>query len=251
MAGMSKSAASSSSSSSSSAAAGDLRVAAGFPASRKRRSSVRSRRHKPRETALDLSRPAPDPDQAVDGLRFILQKELRNSDVSALGRIVLPKKEAEAQLPGLTTRDGINITMHDLVNCQVWTFKYRYWPNNKSRMYILENTGDYVKAHGLQLGDFIMIYKDDNKDQFLIRAKKTTNEEATAASADDDGIFDSIVPDIVVGSARYSELFLPLADCMNTAYGLSFAFAADLCMNSPDDNLEEPPLCWSVSIDNL
>lgn len=31
------------------------------------------------------------PQQAVAGLRFLLQKELRNSDVSQLGRIVLPK----------------------------------------------------------------------------------------------------------------------------------------------------------------
>nr|CAD1824252.1 unnamed protein product [Ananas comosus var. bracteatus] len=224
MAGPTKSGASSSA-----AAAGsdDLRTAAaavgGFRAGRKRRSSGRQRRRKPpqqqhaRETALDLNVPALDPDQAVDGLRFILQKELRNSDVGPLGRIVLPKKEAEAHLPTLKARDGISINMYDLETFQLWTFKYRYWPNNRSRMYILENAGEYVKSHGLQLGDYIMMYKDDTKDKFIIRAKKTANKEE-AVDSTDDGIFDSIVPDIVVASARYSDLFLPLGMVLPTIY---------------------------------
>ncbi|CAD5183893.1 unnamed protein product [Musa acuminata subsp. malaccensis] len=183
-------------------------------------------------------RPASDADaasQAVDGLRFLLQKELRNSDVSQLGRIVLPKKEAESHLPNLTSRDGIAINMDDLENLQVWTFKYRFWPNNRSRMYILENTGDYVKEHHLELGDFIMIYKDDSKDRYVIRAKKAGSSEPSVAPADD-GIFDSILPDIVVGSVRYSDLFLPLAEGMNVAYGygLSYAFEEDFPMTFPD-----------------
>ncbi|XP_020105605.1 B3 domain-containing protein LFL1-like [Ananas comosus] len=245
----------------------------GFRAGRKRRSSGRQRRRKPpharvssssaaaaappppltlqkvsrrsdiascSETALDLNVPALDPDvrfmfkQAVDGLRFILQKELRNSDVGPLGRIVLPKKEAEAHLPTLKARDGISINMYDLETFQLWTFKYRYWPNNRSRMYILENAGEYVKSHGLQLGDYIMMYKDDTKDKFIIRAKKTANKEE-AVDSTDDGIFDSIVPDIVVASARYSDLFLPLGDGMSMAYNLSFAFAADFSMSFPDE----------------
>ncbi|URE23155.1 B3, partial [Musa troglodytarum] len=173
--------------------------------------------------------------QAVDGLRFLLQKELRNSDVSQLGRIVLPKKEAEAHLPNLTSRDGIVMNMDDLENLQVWTFKYRFWPNNRSRMYILENTGDYVKEHHLELGDFIMIYKDDSKDRYVIRAKKAGSSEPSVAPADE-GIFDSILPDIVVGSVRYSDLFLPLAEGMNVAYGygLSYAFEEDIPMTFPD-----------------
>ncbi|RRT69032.1 hypothetical protein B296_00030309, partial [Ensete ventricosum] len=186
-------------------------------------------------SVLDLNVPALDPDQAVDGLRFLLQKELRNSDVSQLGRIVLPKKEAEAHLPNLTSRDGIFINMDDLENLQVWTFKYRFWPNNRSRMYILENTGDYVKEHHLELGDFIMIYKDDSKDRYVIRAKKVGSSEPSVAPVDE-GIFDSILSDIVVGSVRYSDLFLPLAEGMNitNGYGLSYAFEEDFPMTFPD-----------------
>ncbi|KAL5656117.1 hypothetical protein ACJX0J_035436, partial [Zea mays] len=115
---------------------------------------------------LDLNTAALDPDHYATGLRVLLQKELRNSDVSQLGRIVLPKKEAESYLPILMAKDGKSLCMHDLLNSQLWTFKYRYWFNNKSRMYVLENTGDYVKAHDLQQGDFIVIYKDDENNRF-------------------------------------------------------------------------------------
>ncbi|CAL9155808.1 unnamed protein product [Musa hybrid cultivar] len=202
-------------------------------------------------SVLDLRVPALDPGQAVGGLRFLLQKELRNSDVSQLGRIVLPKKEAEAHLPCLTSREGIMINMDDPDNLQAWTFKYRFWPNNRSRMYVLENTGDYVKKNCLQLGDFILIYKDDSKDRYVIRAKKTGSAEHCVAPADE-GIFDSIVPDIVVGSARYSDLFLPLAEGINISYGygLSCAFDEDFPMTFLDESTGSASIASHKSTDH-
>ncbi|KAM3331677.1 hypothetical protein ACQJBY_027551 [Aegilops geniculata] len=202
---------------------------------------------------LDLNRVALDPNHQVAGLRVILQKELRNSDISQLGRIVLPKKESEAYLPILTSKDGRSLRMHDLLNAQLWTFKYRYWPNNKSRMYVLENTGDYVRTHNLRVGDFIMIYKDDDKNRFVIRAKKAGDDlvaslpqfhehissilpipevddyvslipppadiSAFVPQADEnyemfDGIFNSL-PEIPVANVRYSDFFDPFSDCMD------------------------------------
>ncbi|XLR30926.1 hypothetical protein S83_058826, partial [Arachis hypogaea] len=50
------------------------------------------------------------------------------------------KKEAKTHLPELDARDGISIDMEDIGTSQVWNMRYRYWPNNKSRMYLLENT---------------------------------------------------------------------------------------------------------------
>ncbi|XP_023638463.1 B3 domain-containing transcription factor FUS3 isoform X2 [Capsella rubella] len=110
-------------------------------------------------------------------LRFLFQKELKNSDVSSLRRMILPKKAAEAHLPALECKEGIPIRMEDLDGLHVWTFKYRYWPNNNSRMYVLENTGDFVNAHGLQLGDFIMVYLDLDSNNYVIQARKASEEE--------------------------------------------------------------------------
>ncbi|GLJ34687.1 hypothetical protein SUGI_0697670 [Cryptomeria japonica] len=124
-------------------------------------------------------------------LKFLLQKELRNSDVGSLGRIVLPKKEAEANLPTLTAREGIQICMEDMHLSKKWNFKYRFWPNNKSRMYVMENTGDFVKTHGLQLGDFVMLYKDEVNDNYIIRAKKSPSQLTPGSSGDKSGVYGS------------------------------------------------------------
>ncbi|CAA6658191.1 unnamed protein product [Spirodela intermedia] len=80
------------------------------------------------------------------GLRYVLHKELKNSDVTSLGRIVLPK-----------------ITVRDMFSPDAWRMRYRFWPNNKSRMYVLENTGDYIKKNGLSCGDVVALYQDEYK----------------------------------------------------------------------------------------
>ncbi|XP_044467053.1 B3 domain-containing transcription factor FUS3-like isoform X2 [Mangifera indica] len=106
-------------------------------------------------------------------LRFLFQKELKNSDVSSLRRM----KAAESFLPILESKEGILITMDDLDGLHVWSFKYRFWPNNNSRMYVLENTGDFVNTHGLQFGDFIIVYQDSQNQNYVIQAKKASDQD--------------------------------------------------------------------------
>ncbi|KAI4326398.1 hypothetical protein MLD38_031719 [Melastoma candidum] len=159
--------------------------------------------------------PAQQPDRRQawkpeSNLKFLLQKVLKQSDVGNLGRIVLPKKEAETHLPELEARDGISIAMEDIGTCRVWnmryrfhpiphrapefrtsmestsrilTFCFRFWPNNKSRMYLLENTGDFVRANGLEEGDFILIYSDMKCGKYLIRGVKVRQPEGTTRAA--------------------------------------------------------------------
>ncbi|KAG7563661.1 B3 DNA binding domain [Arabidopsis suecica] len=125
-------------------------------------------------------------------LRFLFQKELKNSDVSSLRRMILPKKAAEAHLPALECKEGIPIRMEDLNGLHVWTFKYRYWPNNNSRMYVLENTGDFVNAHGLQQGDFIMVYQDLNSNNYVIQARKASEEEGDVTNVEEDDVYTNL-----------------------------------------------------------
>uniref|UniRef100_A0A803MLK2 TF-B3 domain-containing protein n=1 Tax=Chenopodium quinoa TaxID=63459 RepID=A0A803MLK2_CHEQI len=113
-------------------------------------------------------------------LRFLLQKVLKQSDVGNLGRIVLPKKEAETHLPELEAREGIPIAMEDIGTSRVWNMRYRFWPNNKSRMYLLENTGDFVRSNGLQEGDFIVIYSDVKCGKYMIRGVKVRPQQQSA-----------------------------------------------------------------------
>ncbi|CAL4972526.1 unnamed protein product [Urochloa decumbens] len=117
--------------------------------------------------------------KADQNMRFLLQKVLKQSDVGSLGRIVLPK-EAEVHLPELKTRDGISIPMEDIGTSRVWNMRYRFWPNNKSRMYLLENTGEFVRSNELQEGDFIVIYSDVKSGKYLIRGVKVRPAQDSA-----------------------------------------------------------------------
>ncbi|KAG6641263.1 B3 domain-containing transcription factor LEC2 [Carya illinoinensis] len=112
-------------------------------------------------------------------LRVLLKKELKNSDVGSLGRIVLPKREAEENLPTLSDKDGIQTVIRDVYSNQEWNVKYKYWSNNKSRMYVLENTVDFVRQNELVIGDSITLYEDECKNLYVTikRGKRPVVEE--------------------------------------------------------------------------
>ncbi|XP_024358637.1 uncharacterized protein [Physcomitrium patens] len=105
----------------------------------------------------------------MDSLRFLFHKVLQTSDVSNLGRIVISKKEAESHLPYLAMKEGILITMEDFDTGQQWTFRYRFWPNCRSRMYLLESTGDFVRAHRLTKGDVLLLWRHSTRGTYVIR----------------------------------------------------------------------------------
>ncbi|KAK4745396.1 hypothetical protein SAY87_011708 [Trapa incisa] len=100
-------------------------------------------------------------------LKVILRKELKNSDVGSLGRIVIPKKQRKS----LLHKEGIQVMIRDINSYSGWSVKYMYWSNNKSRMYVLENTGEFVKENGLEMGD-TMILHGDNSHNIYFSIKK-------------------------------------------------------------------------------
>ncbi|XP_044462744.1 B3 domain-containing transcription factor LEC2-like isoform X2 [Mangifera indica] len=117
-------------------------------------------------------------------LRVLLKKELKNSDVGSLGRIVLPKREAEENLPILSDKEGIQVVMRDAFSEQFWTLKFKYWCNNRSRMYVLENTGEFVRQNRLQIGDSLTLYEDENKSLYfsITKVENQTRPEAESSS---------------------------------------------------------------------
>ncbi|XP_057800539.1 B3 domain-containing transcription factor FUS3-like [Salvia miltiorrhiza] len=105
-------------------------------------------------------------------LAYLFKKQLRNSDVGVLRRMILPKREAEIHLPVLEAKEGIPISMLDMDGIHEWWFKYRFWPNNSSRMYVLEYTGEFVYTHGLVTDDFILVYQNVEDGRYIIEARK-------------------------------------------------------------------------------
>nr|XP_011465191.1 PREDICTED: B3 domain-containing transcription factor LEC2-like [Fragaria vesca subsp. vesca] len=114
--------------------------------------------------------------------RLLFKKELKNSDVGSLGRIVLLKKEAEKYLPSLFDKEGIKLRIRDALSTQEWGLKYKYWTNNKSRMYVLENIGDFVQESGVEVGDSIHLYEDECKNLEPIRLHPPAQSKASTCS---------------------------------------------------------------------
>ncbi|KAM0954665.1 hypothetical protein ACFX13_023572 [Malus domestica] len=158
-------------------------------------------------------------------LRFLFQKELKNSDVSPLRRMILPKKAAEAHLPTLESKEGIAINMDDIDGLHVWSFKYRFWPNNNSRMYVLENTGDFVNVHGLQFGDYIMVYQDNHNQNYVIQARKASDQDHVYGdiSGMNNAVSDRYVHESEANKFSSSSFYMPKMDEDMTA-GMSFVY---------------------------
>ncbi|PON51914.1 B3 DNA binding domain containing protein [Parasponia andersonii] len=129
----------------------------------------------PRTPRVPIVAPPSPPPRVINQLkmRFLFEKQLQNSDVGPAGRVVIPKKVAELHLPQLETKEGTWMHLDDMDFFQVWSVKFRYWPNNSSRMYVFENTKLFVSAYGLAVDDYIMVYKDDENESYVIRAKKS------------------------------------------------------------------------------
>jgi hypothetical protein len=47
-------------------------------------------------------------------------------------------------------------------------FAYRYWPNNRSRMYLIENTGVFVRSHQLEEGDLLILYRNVERNKIVL-----------------------------------------------------------------------------------
>ncbi|XP_045793060.1 B3 domain-containing transcription factor FUS3-like [Trifolium pratense] len=165
-------------------------------------------------------------------LRFLFQKELKNSDVSSLRRMVLPKKAAEAFLPALESKEGILISMDDIDGLHVWSFKYRFWPNNNSRMYVLENTGDFVSTHGLRFGDSIMVYQDNQTHNYVIQAKKACDQDEYMEGTSDT-MNDIFIDDYEVNQSCFDVAY----PTMNDTTSMSFIYDTTISNDSPLDFL--------------
>ncbi|KAK9117662.1 hypothetical protein Sjap_016609 [Stephania japonica] len=220
------------------------------------------------QLSLQLVQPLPldvrSPIVDAKRLRFLFQKELRRTDAGTLGRIVLPKiifntsqktcensfqRAAEAYLPPLSYKDGMYMCMDDMDGLQVWSFKYRFWPNNNSRMYVLENTGEFVRVHGLRAGDFVMLYKDDQNEKYIIRARKASEKSSFCDHKRLD-LYDAnvlLIPDPEVQKPSYFNLNIPIGDDISTSLFFETNLIDEYGMEFP----KLDPLLEFGSIDNL
>ncbi|XP_051131693.1 B3 domain-containing transcription repressor VAL1-like isoform X2 [Andrographis paniculata] len=103
----------------------------------------------------------------------LFEKVLSASDAGRIGRLVLPKACAEAYLPTINHSEGVSIRVQDTTGIQ-WTFQFRFWPNNNSRMYVLEGITDCIQNMQLQAGDTVIFSRIESKGGLLLSSRKAT-----------------------------------------------------------------------------
>ncbi|KAL7088850.1 hypothetical protein ACP275_13G153600 [Erythranthe tilingii] len=117
----------------------------------------------------------------------LFEKMLSASDAGRIGRLVLPKKCAEAYFPLITQPEGLPLSVLD-VKGNEWKFQFRFWPNNNSRMYVLEGITPCIQSMQLQAGDVVTFSRLEPEGKLVMGGRK-----ALAIPSSDQGAEISIV----------------------------------------------------------
>ncbi|CAA2964104.1 B3 domain-containing transcription repressor VAL1-like [Olea europaea subsp. europaea] len=104
----------------------------------------------------------------------LFEKVLSASDAGRIGRLVLPKACAEAYFPPINQSEGIPIRIQDIKGNE-WSFQFRFWPNNNSRMYVLEGVTPCIQSLQVRAGDTVTFSRRDPGGQLVIGCRKATN----------------------------------------------------------------------------
>ncbi|KAG2308618.1 hypothetical protein Bca4012_082300 [Brassica carinata] len=104
----------------------------------------------------------------------LFEKTLSASDAGRIGRLVLPKACAEAYFPPISQSEGIPLKIQD-VKGKEWTFQFRFWPNNNSRMYVLEGVTPCIQSMMLQAGDTVTFSRVDPGGKLIMGFRKAAH----------------------------------------------------------------------------
>jgi bifunctional DNA-binding transcriptional regulator/antitoxin component of YhaV-PrlF toxin-antitoxin module len=110
------------------------------------------------------------------GARVFFEKQLTSSDVSASGRVVVPKAIAEQYLPRIDNPGGMELVVEDAAGDK-YTLRFRFWINNQSRMYLLEGTAELQHHLHLKMGD-VLIFAQKEDSTIVLAGRPPTKADA-------------------------------------------------------------------------
>ncbi|KAK2977126.1 hypothetical protein RJ640_017650 [Escallonia rubra] len=112
-------------------------------------------------------------DQELQKLSGEYPLMLSASDAGRIGRLVLPKKCAEAYFPPISQAEGVPLVVQDLKGKE-WVFQFRFWPNNNSRMYVLEGVTPCIQSMQLQAGDVVTFSRLEPEGKLVMGFRKAS-----------------------------------------------------------------------------
>ncbi|KAL5772538.1 hypothetical protein ACOSQ2_012462 [Xanthoceras sorbifolium] len=132
-------------------------------------------RYWPRFTDQDLQHISGDSNSVITPL---FEKMLSASDAGRIGRLVLPKKCAEAYFPPISQPEGLPLKVQDSKGKE-WIFQFRFWPNNNSRMYVLEGVTPCIQNMQLQAGDIVTFSRLEPEGKLVMGFRKASSTPAS------------------------------------------------------------------------
>uniref|UniRef100_A0A5B7A6I3 B3 domain-containing protein n=1 Tax=Davidia involucrata TaxID=16924 RepID=A0A5B7A6I3_DAVIN len=127
-------------------------------------------RYWPRITDQELQQISGDSNSVITPL---FEKMLSASDAGRIGRLVLPKKCAEAYFPPISQPEGLPLRVQDSKGKE-WIFQFRFWPNNNSRMYVLEGVTPCIQSMQLQAGDIVTFSRLEPEGKLVMGFRKAS-----------------------------------------------------------------------------
>ncbi|PHT90595.1 hypothetical protein T459_05708, partial [Capsicum annuum] len=160
-------------------------------------------RYWPRITDEELQRLSEDSNSVITPL---FEKMLSASDAGRIGRLVLPKKCAEAYFPPISNPEGVPLKMKDLKGNE-WMFQFRFWPNNNSRMYVLEGVTPCIQLMQLQAGDIVTFSRIEPEGKLVMGGRKAstilTTDQGSEAFCNGNGVTTN--GNVITKSSKFSE----------------------------------------------
>ncbi|KAI7743267.1 hypothetical protein M8C21_017939 [Ambrosia artemisiifolia] len=135
-------------------------------------------RYWPRITEQELQQISGDSNATIVPL---FEKVLSASDAGRIGRLVLPKACAEAYFPPISQPEGLPLKIND-VKGKEWMFQFRFWPNNNSRMYVLEGVTPCIQSMQLQAGDTVTFSRMEPEGKLLMGFRKASTNASVQGS---------------------------------------------------------------------
>ncbi|XP_042508609.1 B3 domain-containing protein Os07g0679700-like isoform X2 [Macadamia integrifolia] len=137
-------------------------------------------RYWPKITDQELQQISGDSNSTIVPL---FEKVLSASDAGRIGRLVLPKACAEAYFPPISQPEGLQLKIQD-VKGKDWVFQFRFWPNNNSRMYVLEGVTPCIQSMQLQAGDTVTFSRIYPEGKLVMGFRKASNSIPMQGSTD-------------------------------------------------------------------
>ncbi|KAJ8549633.1 hypothetical protein K7X08_033340 [Anisodus acutangulus] len=191
-------------------------------------------RYWPRITDQELQQLSGDSNSVITPL---FEKMLSASDAGKIGRLVLPKKCAEAYFPPISNPEGLPLKMQDLKGKE-WMFQFRFWPNNNSRMYVLEGVTPCMQSMQLQAGDIVTFSRIEPEGKLVMGCRKAsttvTADQGSEACSNNNGVATN--GNVSTKSTKFSEE-VPANTTKKGFLSITHVAAAD--STSADDLVKE------------